>query len=256
MISGSIDIRDLGRQIKAMSKDFGDSNESAVARWGVAACRILVKGTQVWGDDKQAKAKQEDAIKKDANRAIYSVSKAAYVNGVASGKLSGLVVNGELVTFTRERVLRTAQEVNSFIDRKKTGKNKRVYQVKRTERGITASSTMSKALRIRFKNAGKAKGGWVGAGKAIGAKQRKGSRITIGKNVAGYAHKFQTGGTATLKRDVWNPIGKLINNVAYVSTDYVLKKSDAANAINQGGRMTIKWYESAIAAKLKRKSKR
>ena len=166
-----------------------------------------------------------------------------------------MIVNGELVTFTPDRVLKTPQEVNNFIDRKKTGKNKRVYQVKRTERGITASSTMSKALRVRFRNAGTAKGGWIGAGKAIGAKQRKGSRITIGKDVAGYAHKFQSGGTATLKRDVWNPIGKIINNVSYVSTDYVLKKSDAADAINTGGRMTLKWYEHAMAAKLKRKAR-
>lgn len=255
MISASVDLTELGKQMRSMSADFGDSNESAIARWGVSACRALIKGTQAWGAGKEAKKVQEDAIKKDANRAIYSVSKATYVNGVASGKLSGLVVNGELITFTPDRVLKTAEEVNAFIDRKKTGKNKRVYQVKRTERGITAASAMSKALRIRFKHAGTAKGGWVGAGKAIGAKQRKGSRITIGKDVAGYAHKFQTGGTATLQRDVWNPIGKIINNVAYVSTDYVLKKSDAADAINTGGRMTIKWYEHAIAAKLKRKAR-
>lgn len=255
MIATSIDLNELGKQMRSMSKDFGDSNESAIARWGVATCRALIKSTQAFGDGKEAKKVQEDAIKKDANRAIYSVSKATYVNGVASGKLSGLVINGQLVTFTRDRVLKTAQEVNAFIDSKKTGKNKRVYQVKSTERGITASSTMSKALRIRYKNAGTAKGGWVGAGKAIGAKQRKGSRITIGKNLAGYAHKFQSGGTATLQRDVFNPIGKIINNVAYVSTDYVLKKSDAANAINTGGRMTIKWYEAAMAAKLKRKAR-
>jgi hypothetical protein len=239
----------------SMAKDFGESNEAAVCRWGVATCRALVKGTQAWGDDKNAKAKQEEAIKKDANRAIYSVSKAAYVNGVSSGKLSGLVINGELVTFTPDRILKTPEEINAFIDRKKTGKNKRVYQVKRTERGITAASTMSKALRIRFKNAGKAKGAWVGAGQSIGAKQRKGSRITIGKNFAGYAHKFKSGGTAQLTRSEWNPVGKITNKIPYVATDYVLKKSDAIDAINEGGRMTVKWYESAMAARLKRKRK-
>jgi len=255
MIKAEIDTKEIARQIKQLSGDFGDTNESAVARWGVAACRSMVKSTQAWGDGKDAKKKQEDAIKKDANRAVFSVTKATYVNGVASGKLSGLVINGTLVTFTPDRILKTPEEINAFIDRKQTGKNNRVPTMKWTEKAIAAASVMTKALRIRSKTSGKGKGAWIGAGKTIGAKQRKGSRITIGKGVAGYAHKFSSGGTAQLIRSTWNPIGKLINNVPYVGTDYVLKKSDAQDAINQGGRMTIKWYESAMAAKLKRKNK-
>lgn len=99
---------------------------------------------------------------------------------------------------------------------------------------------------------GKAKGGWIGAGVAIGAKAKSGSRITIGKNIANYAHKFKSGGTASIKRSVWHPFGKITNNVAHVSTDYVLKKSDAKNAITYGALKTIKWYEKAIRAKLKK----
>jgi len=255
MITTNIDTKGLQRQIMSMAKDFGESNEAAICRWGVATCRSLVKGTQAWGDDKDAKTKQEDAIKKDANRAVYSVSKAAYVNGVARGKLSGLVINGQLVTFTPDRILKTPEEVNAFIDRKQTSKRNRVPTMKRNEKGITSSAAMTKALRIRYKNSGKAKGAWIGAGLAIGAKQRKGSRLTIGKNVAGYAHKFKSGGSAQLIASQWNPIGKITNNISYVSTDYVLKKSDAIDAINTGGRMTVKWYESAMAAKLKRKIK-
>jgi hypothetical protein len=255
MIKTDIDTKGLERQIMSMAKDFGESNESAICRWGVATCRSLVKGTQAWGDDTEAKKKQEESIKKDANRAIYSVSKGTYVNGVASGKLSGLVINGQLVTFTPDRILKTPEEINAFIDRKQTSKRNRVPTMKRNERGITSSAAMTRALRIRYKNSGKAKGAWIGAGLAIGAKQRKGSRLTIGKNVAGYAHKFKGGGTAQLIASQWNPIGKITNNIPYVSTDYVLKKSDATDAINTGGRMTVKWYESAMAAKLKRKTK-
>jgi hypothetical protein len=255
MINTDIDTKGLERQIMSMAKDFGESNESAICRWGVATCRSLVKGTQAWGDGTEAKKKQEESIKKDANRAIYSVSKGTYVNGVASGKLSGLVINGQLVTFTPDRILKTPEEINAFIDRKQTSKRNRVPTMKRNEKGITSSAAMTKALRIRYKNSGKAKGAWIGAGLAIGAKQRKGSRLTIGKNVAGYAHKFKGGGTAQLIASQWNPIGKITNNIPYVSTDYVLKKSDATDAINTGGQMTVKWYESAMAAKLKRKTK-
>jgi hypothetical protein len=255
MLTANADTLGIARQMRALAKDFGDSNESAICRWGVATCRDLTKRTQAWGDDTKAKEKQITAIKKDANKAVFVVDRKTYVNGVASGKLSGLVISGELVTFTPDRILKTPQEVVDFIDVNRTNRQGRVPTMKRNMKGITSRPSFNEAIRIKARKAGQAKGGWVGAGKAIGAKQRKGSRITIGKDVAGYAHKFQTGGTATLQRDTWNPIGKIINNVSYVSTDYVLKASDASNAINTGGRMTIKWYESAMAAKLKRKAR-
>jgi len=255
MLTANADTLGIARQMRALAKVFGDSNESAICRWGVATCRDLTKRTQAWGDDTKAKEKQITAIKKDANKAVFVVDRKTYVNGVASGKLSGLVISGELVTFTPDRILKTPQEVVDFIDVNRTNRQGRVPTMKRNMKGITSRPSFNEAIRIKARKAGTAKGGWIGAGKAIGAKQRKGSKITISKDVAGYAHKFQTGGTATLQRDTWNPIGKIINNVSYVSTDYVLKASDASNAINTGGRMTIKWYESAMAAKLKRKAR-
>jgi hypothetical protein len=255
VIQANIDTKAIERQIMSIAKDFGDSNESAICRWGVSVCRDLVKRTQAWGDGTEAKKKQESAIRKDANRAVYSVTKQTYVNGVASGKLSGLVINGELIRFTPDRILKNAQEVVDFIDLNRTNRKNRVPTMKRNMKAIASAANVNKAVAIKTKRAGAAKGGWIGAALAIGAKQRKGSRLTIGKNVAGYAHKFKSGGSAQLIPSQWNPIGKIINNIPYVSTDYVLKKSDAIDAINTGGRMTLKWYESAIAAKLKRKTK-
>ena len=255
MIRADIDTKTIARQLKDIAGQFGDTNEAAIARWGVSVCRDLTMRTQAWGDDTKAKQKQADAIRKDANRAVYSVTKAAYVNGVQSGKLSGLVVNGELVKFTPDRILKTPQEVVDFINLNRTNRKNRVPTMKRDMKAIASAPNVNKAIAIKLRNAGKAKGGWIGAGKAIGAKQRKGSRITIGKGVAGYAHKFSSGGTAQLIRSVWNPIGKLINKVPYVATDYVLKKSDAQEAINQGGRMALKEYEKMMERKLKRKTK-
>jgi hypothetical protein len=218
-------------------------------------CRDLTKRTQVWGDGVKAKQKQQRAIWNDVNKAVFAVSSKTYINGISKGRLAGLVRDGELIKFTPDRILRTAQEVVDFVDSKRASKKERVPDLPNSAKGITSKTERDKALKIKYKNSGRAKGAWIGAGKAIGAKQRKGSKITIGKKVAGYTHKFASGGTAQLIRSTWNPIGKIINNVPYVGTDYVLKKSDAQDAINQGGRMTIKWYESAIAAKLKRKNK-
>jgi hypothetical protein len=174
---------------------------------------------------------------------------------VASGKLSGLVIKGELITFTPDRILKTPQEVLDFIDLNRTSRRNRVPTMKRNMKAIASAPNVNKAVAIKTKRAGVAKGGWIGAGQSIAAKQRKGSRISIGKNVAAYAHKFKGGGTAQLIRSEWNPVGKITNNIPYVSTDYVLNKSDATDAINNGGKMTVDWYESAMAAKLKRKTK-
>jgi hypothetical protein len=255
MLRASIDTLGIARQLKKIAGDFGDTNEAAIARWGVAVCRDLTKRTQAWGDDTKAKQKQTGAIRMDASRAVFQVDSAPIVNRIERGKLAGLTIKGELVKFTPDRILKTPQEVVDFIDMNRTNRKGRVPVMNRQLKGVASKATIKKAIAIKDKQSGKAKGGWIGAGKTIGAKQRKGSRITIGKGVAGYAHKFASGGTAQLIRSTWNPIGKLINNVPYVGTDYVLKKSDAQGAINQGGRMTIKWYESAMAAKLKRKNK-
>jgi hypothetical protein len=255
VISTKIDTKGLERQIMSMAKDFGESNEAAIARWGVATCRDLVERTQAWGDGTAAKKKQENAILKDANRAVYSVSKRKLVQKVNQKGLTGLVINGELALFTPSRNLTTPQEVNDFIDLNRTTRKGRVPRLNSQSKGITPKTVLKEAMKIRKRRAGIAKGGWIGAGKAIGAKQRKGRRITIGKNFASYAHKFQSGGTASMTRSVWHPVGKITNKVAYVSTEHVLKASDARNAINEGGRKTIVWYETALAAKLKRRNR-
>lgn len=255
MIKTDIDTKGLERQLMSMAKDFGESNEAAICRWGVHTCRDLVKRTQAFGVGTEARKKQKDAIAKDINGAVFGVSKATYVNGVASGKLSGLVINGELITFTPDRILKTAQEVIDFVDRNRTGKNRRVYQMARMRKGIAPIKEITSAIGIKLRRAGIAKGAWIGAGKAIAAKQRKGSRIAMGGGIAGYAEKFKDGGTAQLTRKQWNPIGKIINNVPYVSSEYVLKKRDATKAINEGGKTMKSWYEAVMAARLKRKRK-
>lgn len=255
MVSAKIDTRQLERQLLRVSSDFGDANESAIARWGVATCRDLVQSTQAWDTkESSAKEKQQNAILKDGNRAIYAISRNnKLVRRIKQRSLTGLVIDGELALFTPSRNLTTPQEVNDFIDLNRTTRKGRVPRLNSQSKGIAPATVFNAAMKIRFRRAGVAKGGWIGAGIAIGKKQSKGSRITIGKNVASYAHKFKSGGTASMTRSVWSPVGKIINNVAHVSTEHVLKTRDARNAINEGGKLTIKWYEKAMAAKLKRK---
>ena len=253
MISSSIDTRELGRNLARMAADFGDTNEAAIARWGVATCRKLIVASQSWGDGKDAKKKQEDAILKDANRAVYVISRNnKLVRKIKQRSLTGLIIDGELALFTPSRNLGTPEEVNAFIEANRN-KRGRVKRLNSQSKGIAPATAFNAAIRMRKKRAGVAKGGWIGAGISIGKKQRKGSRITIGKNVAGYAHKFKSGGTSSISRSVWLPQGDITNNVPYVSSEHVLKSSDAKKAINDGGKMTIKWYEKAIESKMRRR---
>ena len=254
MISPSIDTKELGKSLARMSADFGESNEAAIARWGVATCRRLIVTTQAWGDGSKAKKTQEGAIMKDANRAVYSISRNnKLVRRIKQRAVTGLVIGGELALFSPRRNLTTVQEVNDFIDINRTTRTGRVARLNSQSKGIAPATVFNAAVKIRKKRAGVAKGGWIGAGISIGKKQRKGSRITIGKNIANYAHKFKSGGTSRMTRSVWHPSGDIINNVSYVSSEHVLRSSDSKQAINDGGKMTIKWYEKAIESKLKRR---
>lgn len=255
MIAGKIDERELARQLEKMATAFGEENEAAICRWGVATCRDLVKRTQAWGDDTKAKENQQNAMMKDAARSIFFVDDAILERKIKQKKLTGLQIKGELVLFTPNRNLSTPQEVNDFIDLNRTTRKGRVPRMKPAIKGIASGKTLLVALRIRYRRAGKAKGGWIGAGISIGSKQKKGSRITIGKKFVSYAHKFKIGGTSRLRRSVWTPAGDIINNVAHVSTEHVLKKSDAKNAINEGARSSISQYENAMQKRLNRQSK-
>jgi hypothetical protein len=251
MIKASIS-RNLEPDLKKLAKSFGDTNHDMIARWGVATCRDLIESTQAWGTKKEAKKKQEAAVWKDINRAVYVIFPQEAVRRLKKKKLTGMRINGRQVRFTPDQNLTSAKAVNEFVDLNRTGSKLRVPRLSPDMKGACTYEHRRTAAAARMRRIGKAKGGWIGAGIAIGKKSKMGSRITIGKNIANYAHKFQSEGSATIARSVWNPVGKIKNNVAYVSNDYVLNKSDAKKAILNGALKTIKWYKSAIKARLKK----
>lgn len=244
-------MKELERSLLKTAATFGEANETGIARWGVAVCRRLVTVTQAWGDGKDAKKKQENAMMKDANRAVFAVSKPNVVRMLQTGKMSGLIINGEFVKFDRHQLLRDAQAINDWIDLHRTDRKGRVPRLKPSLKGVCAESHLKAAMRIRYKRAGKAKGGWVGAGQEIARFQKKGSRITIGKNHASYSHKWKGGGRAVMRKDVWSPEGELINAYKHASNEHVLKKSDMDKAIADAARNTITWYEKALNGRLK-----
>ena len=235
-----------------MAKSFGEANHDMIARWGVATCRDLIQSTQTWGTKPASKKIQQYAIRKDFDRAVYVIWPQDQIRKLKKKKLTAARINGRLVKFTPDQNLTSAKKVNDFIDLNRTTRKARVPRLAPDLKGACTHQHLKTALASRYRRIGKAKGGWIGAGIAIGAKSKMGSQITIGKRIANYAHKFKGEGTATIARSVWSPVGKITNNVAHVSTDYVLKESDAKNAILHGALKTMKWYGSAIKARLKK----
>jgi len=163
MISADIDLRELGQSIEKVGRAFGDTNEGAIARWGVATCRRLIGSTQVKGDGTTPKKTQEQSVLKDANRVIYAVSKPNVVRMLESGKMSGLVINGELIKFERHQLLMNPQQVYDWVEKHRDSKTGKTKRIPRRDKGVATENNLKSACRTRNKHIGKAKGGWIGA---------------------------------------------------------------------------------------------
>lgn len=255
MISADVDLKELSNSIGWMAAQFGECNEAGIARWGVATGRRIIKETQVWGDGKQAKTTHENAMIRDVKRVAVVIQDPKLSRRVMKKTLTGLYIKGEQWKFTPQQNLTTPKGLNDWIDLHRSKKSGRPPKtgLKNGRKAVTTGKVVMSAMRQRFQRIGKAKGGWIGAGQAIGSHQKKGSRITIGKNVAGYAHKFKSGGTATMKRDVWSPEGTMVNNVRWATDPHVLRPGQAEKAVADAAKNTITWYEKALQGRLNRK---
>ena len=255
MIDVDIDLKELERDLLKTAAMFGEANETGIARWGVAVCRRLVTETQVFGDGKAARIKHEDAMVKDAKRVAIIVQDPKFVQRVESKRLTGMRIKGKVWKFTPQQNLTTAQGLNDWIELNRTSRTGRPPKKGLPEGVIcvTSGRVVMSAMKQRFKRIGKAKGGWIGAGQSISKFQKAGSRLTIGKNVANFAHKHKSGGAASMKKDIWNPEGKITNNIRHASDPHVLRAGQAEKAIIDGGKNTITWYEKAMQGRLNRK---
>jgi len=255
MISATVDMKELAESLAWASAQFGECNEAGIARWGVATGRRIIKETQVWGDTSKARQVHENAMVRDVKRVAFVVQDPKLARRVMRKNLTGLVIKSEKWRFTPQQNLTTAKGLNDWIDLHRSKKSGRPLRVGlgNGKMAVTTGRVVMSAMNQRFKRIGKAKGGWIGAGQAIGSHQRKGSRITIGKNVAGYAHKFKSHGSASMKRDVWSPEGTMVNSVRWADDPHVLKPGQAEKAIADAARNTITWYEKTLQGRLNRR---
>jgi len=227
-MKATFDMPKLERSLKHFAKDFGDTSAQAVVRWGVQACREVAFEAQPFGA-KQVKERQRKAIVADMMRVLYPVQSAT--PGMKKSR----------------RWLATPQAVNSWIDDNR-GKNHRTRELSENERKVCLFSTMKKAVTIRMKNAGIAKGGFIGAGQDIAKAQTGMDRINIGKNFLGYAQKHSRFGTSTKPQSGFSPVATLTNKASHTSKDYVITRGKIDKAIAFGLSKTVKWYQATLRA--------
>lgn len=242
MIKGEFDIPKLEASLKKAMTAFGDTNTQAVSRWAVQVGRELAVSTQVFGRTGTRK-KQEFAIEADARRVIYPVDS---ISQSKTGRTVRATREGKSFNWPVSRFLKNESEVNEWIEMNRTRRRARTSKLPFTELAICTLQVFNKALKMRYANAGMAKGAWLGAADDAAKMQTGAQRITIGKNFLSYAQKHRHLGDAKMnKGGGFKPVASLVNKVRHSSSPYVLSQSEISKSIGFGLRKTINWYRSA-----------
>jgi hypothetical protein len=240
VVSAKYDMQALERSLKKAAGAFGETSAQAVIRWGVSVCRDLAVQTQAWGPNKYgrekkqgkttwAKGQQEGAMVADAYHVILIVPKVGGSN---------------------KKGLQSAGEVNDWIELNRTRRGARTAHLPVSERKVCTEAVFKSAMRERFKRAGMAKGGWLGAGMEIAKHQTGQDRINIGKNYLSYAQKHSNKGHGVPAKSGFSPVAVLENRAAHSASKNVVSDRARRDAVAFGARKTIKWYNIALKKSL------
>jgi len=207
----------LQASLKKYSKMFGDNTGQAVTRWGVQVGRELAFSTQIYGKTGTRK-KQIQNIRRDGIKFI-------------------AILDNSKVKVD----LNTAEEIIVWINSNLKYKNKRIKKWKSARR-----RTFDKAMSIKNKNAGMAKGSWLGASMDIAKKQTGTARISIGKNFLAYAQKWAKLGKGKAGSSDFKSQSTLVSTVPWVDDEYVLSTLHTTDSIEKALKSTVKWYRKAL----------
>lgn len=220
-VNATINQRKLEKSIRRYAKQFGESSAQAVTRWSVQTCRELAKYTQPFGKN----TAQRKPIWKDALNCVIP--------------LKGRQPRGLFA-------LKTPQEIIDWIDVNRIRRGRRVPKLPVNQRKKCSMDNLKRAIEIKSKQLGMAKGGWIGAGQQIARNQIGTNRINIRSNFISYAHKFANLGTATPPTNGFKPVATTTNKARHGSTNYVLRMSQIKRAIADGRKNTLKFYKNVL----------
>ena len=229
----------MERSLKRAADRFGDSTAQAVARWGVHTCRELAEQTQAHGNG-GARKRQINSIEAGIVTTVAVLKGAKVRKGTVYGEW-----NGKPTRFPVQRWLKDAAAVSAWVEKHRGRRGRTPKRLPVAEMAACSLATFKKARTLRGKQAGLAKGPWLGAGQRIAAAQKGTGQIRIGKNFLSYAQKHADKGTATHPRAGFRPEARLSNRARHAGDKYVLKPGAVRDAIRWGGRKTASWYRRA-----------
>lgn len=249
-----LDTKTFEQSVLKYAKAIGDTTEQAVVRWGVQASRELAIVTAKFGGrgkgDASAKAAKDfqiAAIRQDALNVILAVDSA-----VKTPKSYKVTNQGKTYYVSDRKFLTSADAVNQWIRINRTARHRRTAKLENFEKRVTLRTTLDKAIKLRARAAGQAKGGWLDAGKKLATKQTGGDKIAIGKAYLAYAQKAGGKGSASLIRSDWNPAVELSNDVPHAASSHVISSGQAKKAINTALPAVLKGYRAALRRRLQK----
>lgn len=223
------DMPKMERSLRHFAKDFGETSAQAVVRWGVQTSRELAFESLPFGIKASANKKtHKEAIERDLGRVTM-------VDDIRARRKDSLVI-------------RTPELLSKWLDSNKSGYKNRTKKIPISDRRFVSRRVFNATVRLRMRNIGIAKGGFLGAGMEIAKAQTGAQKINIGKNFLGYAQKHSAFGSAVKPRDGYKPEATLHNRAAHTSKDYVIKRTAINKAVQFGLKKTLQWYSRAIRA--------
>ena len=245
-ISADIDISSLARQIKKVGKRFGDTQEQANKRWGVAAAKNLANYTQAYKGNAK---KQKDAIRGDAYRVVTAFKGR---NKKTAKGVSYTTHNGKKGYVSNDRFSSSPQEIVNWIDAHRNNRG-RTKLLKPQERMVCSNATFNKAINIKHLQSGTAKDGYLDAGDHISRGQKGRVKASVGTHLK-WTRKTKKLGISRRRRRGMTTISEIINNVSYIGK--IISARNVKKAVHETGRNTLKWYKRTMAAEAKKKRTR
>jgi len=265
MIDAKIDTVKLGRSVKYWSKDFGETNEVALAKLSAEVCRALAAKSQPYGTGKAAREKIVKAIAKDVRKSVRTVPN-DYFNDLLARRKRSVKWRGRFVQIPTDRLIMYPARLNRHVESLRRTKNGKVdaRQISAATLLVAPEDVVREVVAERSKKAGIAKGAWILAGRELTEMARRGpataaamKRQGIGRGYMRWAQnaakKSGTRGFASMIKNLWNPQMKLINKAVHSSKPRILGEREIKRAIANGFRKMIRNYEQAFHAMDKRK---
>jgi hypothetical protein len=247
VLTAKIDRPKLEASLKRAAKAFGETSAQSVVRWGVSVCRDLAVQTQAFGSNRfggKGKKSRPSQSGSGNNHVDTSFAKGLQEGAIVSDAFNVIMIV-PAVGPKNKKGLRTPGEVNDWIEMNRTRRRARTAKLAIEDRKVCTEAVFKAAMKIRFKNAGMAKGGWLGAGMVIARMQSGTERINIGKNFLSYAQKHSNYGTAKPPMNGYSPTAEMFNRVRHSGARTVLSDKAKNAAIEWGLRKTLTWYKKA-----------